>query len=101
MKPKHGAVTRPQALTIIAHYPNFSSIDAGGTFIGWHHSTSRGGYILITNERGEGLPRRTARRVMVGRYNAQDTAIGKPAVIPVTQLEAWIDEQLGLKQERK
>jgi len=84
---------------VIAQYPNFEQIHAGGAAVGWRHPTSRGGYILITCKDGPGIPSRRATRVMVGRYDRRDASVGGTSVIPVAKLEAWIDKQvLGLSE---
>lgn len=82
---------------IVAQYPNFTRLRAGGAEVAWHHPTTRGGYILITRADGPGIPSARATRVTVGRYTAKDTLVGGPSIlIPVRELEAWIDKQLGL-----
>lgn len=81
---------------IVTQYPNFFRIHAGGGPVGWRHDVGRSGYILITQSRGPGLPSSRAKSVYASRCTSKDRLLeGK--IIPLEQLEKWIDKQLGFK----
>lgn len=81
---------------IIAQYPNFQFHGTGGGCTAWVHPLNdRGGRLMITDEDGSSAPEEDATVAMCGFYADEDDD-GEVEVLPVDQVDSWIDEQLGL-----
>lgn len=84
-------------LKIISKYPNMACLNTGGGCMAIHHTINEsGGYFLITDHEGEGLPDDDATQVLCGRYdeNGSLDANEEGVIVPVAELEAWIDRAL-------
>lgn len=81
---------------IVKQYPNFSQVHAGGSAVAWRHDRDNNGYMLITDTKGPGIPADSATHVSACRYNSKDRLLSS-RIVPIGQLEAWIDKQLGFK----
>jgi len=85
---------------LLSTYPNMGAQHTGGGCYALSHPLDDGGFLLITDDAQ--IPDDGATVVTVGRYdkdgNFEDDAIHE---LPVSKLEAWIDEQLHLANEAR
>lgn len=82
---------------IIAQFPNFQPYHTGGGCMAMRHDLDDGGYLLVTDEDGCGMPTDQDEIVVVGRYDAEGHVVGGDDNTPMlgfSELEDWINTQL-------
>lgn len=93
---------KKNAVEICAQYPNMELAHTGGNCTAYRHPTDdHGGYLLITADDEGCAPQADDTEVTVARYDKNgalslEYEAGK--LIPVSQLERWIDVQLGFEE---
>lgn len=87
-------------LSVFEQYPNFQPQHTGGGCMAMEHPLEDGGYILVTDTDGCGIPTKDDTAVIVGCYDAKGHVVGgddNTPEIPVSELKDWIDAQLVQK----